>query len=156
MRRSLFHLRGQDKDEISLVQPQLDSAPARWASSRMFSVYFSNKTISSQIGSRNGQYLSSLNILFFLKKKFGRHMSFYGVTDTPDLDFWWCLLWVSKPDWAALFTLGRGIHDACSLRFISGVIPADLLMASMVASRCSSHVCFSRGRMADLNRRPLA
>ena len=31
-------------------------------------------------------------------------------TDTPVLDLWWCLLWVSKPEWAALFALGGGIH----------------------------------------------
>ena len=24
---------------------------------------------------------------------------FCGATDTPVLDFWWCLLWVSKPEW---------------------------------------------------------
>ena len=26
-------------------------------------------------------------------------MSICGATDTPVLDFWWCLLWVSKPEW---------------------------------------------------------
>ena len=25
-----------------------------------------------------------------------------GDTDAPVLDFWWRLLWVSKPEWAAL------------------------------------------------------
>ena len=24
---------------------------------------------------------------------------FFGATDTPVSDFWWCLLWVSKPEW---------------------------------------------------------
>ena len=38
-------------------------------------------------------------------------MSIYGATDAPVSDFWWCLLWVSKPEWEALATLGRGIHD---------------------------------------------
>ena len=33
----------------------------------------------------------------------------------------------------ALFTLGGGIHVTHSLRFNSGTIPADLLMASMAA-----------------------
>ena len=28
---------------------------------------------------------------------FGGHKSFCGATDTPVLDFWWCLTWVSKP-----------------------------------------------------------
>ena len=91
MRRSLLHLRGQDKDEISLVQLQLDSAPVRWASCKMFSVYLSNKGISSQIGTRNGPYLSPLDILTLWIKKFGRHMSFYGVTDYP----WFGLLVMS-------------------------------------------------------------
>ena len=76
-------------------------------------------------------------------------MSFYGSTDTPVLDFWWCLLWVSKPERAALFTLGGGICDVHSLRFTSGAIPTNLLTASMAASRYSPHACFSRGRMPD-------
>ena len=24
---------------------------------------------------------------------------FFGATDTPVSDFWWCLLWISKPEW---------------------------------------------------------
>ena len=39
----------------------------------------------------------------------------------------------------------------CSLRFTSGATPAGLLTASMAASRCSPHVCFSRGRVPDSN-----
>ena len=35
-------------------------------------------------------------------------MSFCGATDTLVFDFWWRLLWGSKPEWAALFALGRG------------------------------------------------
>ena len=49
-------------------------------------------------------------------------------------------LWTSvtplgfKPQWATLFTLGGGgTHDALSMRFTSGVTPADLLAASMAA-----------------------
>ena len=38
-------------------------------------------------------------------------------------------LWVSKPEWATSFTLGRGTHDVHSLRFISGATLADLLIA---------------------------
>ena len=30
---------------------------------------------------------------------------FCGATDTPVLNFGWCLLWVSKPEWATLFEL---------------------------------------------------
>ena len=57
------------------------------------------------------------------------------------------LVWVSKPEWAALFTHGRGVHDICSLRFTSGVTPGDLLMASMVTVADHPHASFSRGRI---------
>ena len=63
---------------------------------------------------------------------------FCGTTDIPVLDFWWCLLWVSKPEWAALFAHGRGVHVTCSPRFTSGVIPANLLVVSMAAEPFSS------------------
>ena len=36
---------------------------------------------------------------------------FCGATVTPILDFWWHLLWVSEPELATLFGLGRGIHE---------------------------------------------
>ena len=42
-------------------------------------------------------------------------------------------LWVSKPEWPAIFALGRGIHVTHSLRFTSGATPANLLTASMTA-----------------------
>ena len=35
-------------------------------------------------------------------------MSILEATDTPVSDFWWRLLWVLKPEWAALFALGEG------------------------------------------------
>ena len=77
--------------------------------------------------------------LFFIKEKFLEDISpFCGATDTPVLDFWWCLLWVLKPEWAASFTLGRGVCVTCSLRFTSGVMTADLLVASMAAKPFSS------------------
>ena len=60
-------------------------------------------------------------------------MSFCWATDTPVLDIWWCLLWVSKPECTDLFALGRGVHDVHSLRFTSGATPTDLLVASMTA-----------------------
>ena len=40
-------------------------------------------------------------LIIFLKKIFGGHKSFLWATNTPVLDSWWCLLWVSKPEWAA-------------------------------------------------------
>ena len=32
---------------------------------------------------------------------------FCGTTGTPVLDIWWCLLWVSKPEWAALIEIAE-------------------------------------------------
>ena len=39
----------------------------------------------------------------FFKKKFGGYTSVLWATDTPILDFWWCLHWVSKTGWAHLW-----------------------------------------------------
>ena len=50
-----------------------------------------------------------VNIFYVFLKKIGGHKSYLWATNMPDLDFWWSLLWVSKPEWAALFVLGRGI-----------------------------------------------
>ena len=47
----------------------------------------------------------------FLKHFWGDISPFCGATDTPVLEFWWRLLWVSKPGWAALFALDRGVRD---------------------------------------------
>ena len=44
---------------------------------------------------------TTLFFLFFFKI-FGGHMSFLWATDTPVLDFWWRLPWVSKPGWSHL------------------------------------------------------
>ena len=40
----------------------------------------------------------SLLALIPLKKKIVGHMSIFGATYTPVSDFWWRLLWVSKPE----------------------------------------------------------
>ena len=45
--------------------------------------------------------------------------SFCGATNTPVLDFWWCLLWVLKPARAALFPLGGGLRVTRSLSTLS-------------------------------------
>ena len=45
--------------------------------------------------------------VFFIK--FLVDTFFCESTDTPVLDFWRHLLWVSKPEWSALLVLGRGI-----------------------------------------------
>ena len=62
---------------------------------------------------------------------------FWGGTDTPSLDD----VWVSKPEAAALFELCRGICVTHSLRFTSGVTPADRLVASMAAKPSLPHTC---------------
>ena len=50
-------------------------------------------------------------------------MSICGTTETPVLDFWWRLLWVSKLEWATLFELCGGIakltHDGAVKMLIS-------------------------------------
>ena len=48
---------------------------------------------------------------FFWKKILVDKWPFYGATDTPILNFWWSLLWVSTPEWAALFAHGRTINS---------------------------------------------
>ena len=83
---------------------------------------------------RNKRYLVHLFLLKFLEDI----TPFCGSTDAPVLDFWWHLLWFSKPEWAALFTLSGGIYVTHSLRFTSGATPADLLAVSMAAKRISS------------------
>ena len=45
---------------------------------------------------------------------------FCGATDTPVLDFWWTLSWVSKPEWAELFTLGGGVHVTLPVASFNG------------------------------------
>ena len=70
----------------------------------------------------------------FFKKVFGWHMSFLTATGTRVLDFWWCLLWVSKPKWVLpnlLFCRGECyVHLP---RSTSGATCADLLTAGIAA-----------------------
>ena len=83
------------------------------------------------IQSRNGsrQHFSTF---------FGGHGWFLWSHWYPFLDFRWRLLWFWKPEWTALFLLGRGIPVTCSLIFTSGATPANLLAANMVAKPFSS------------------
>ena len=73
----------------------------------------------SPIWPTGGQYASYWNA-YLLKKNLKDISPFCEVTDTPVLDLWCCLLWGSKPEWAALFMLDRGICVVCSLTFTSG------------------------------------
>ena len=51
----------------------------------------------------------------------------------PLIPLVWTSVDVLKSKWAALFTIGRGIHVKYSLRLTSGATPANLLAASMAA-----------------------
>ena len=82
--------------------------------------------------------------IHFLKKNLEDISPFCGATDTPVLDFWLCLLWVSKLEWAALFTHDGGTCVTSSLRFTSGVTPADLLAASNGSWANLFHIPVSR------------
>ena len=69
---------------------------------------------------------------FYIFKSFWRtHMSFFGATGTPVLDFWWHLLWVSKPEWVLPYSHCGGECNVHSLRSTSGATHADLLAASL-------------------------
>ena len=50
-----------------------------------------------------------------VERFFGRLMSFYGATRYPCFGLLVTVPLVSKPDWAALFTLGGGVCVTCSL-----------------------------------------
>ena len=74
----------------------------------------------------------------FFKTIFGGYKSFCGATDTPVLDFWWHFLWISQPEWVALFGLDRSLYIIHFLTFFSDVTPADLWVSSMAAELFSS------------------
>ena len=84
-----------------------------------------------------------MNLQIF-KKKFEDISPFCGATDTPVLDFWWCLLWVSKQEWEALFMPCRGIAVTCSLSFTSGVTPAASCQPAWQLSHSLPHTCKKR------------
>ena len=48
------------------------------------------------------------------------HMSFFGATGTPVLDFWWRLLWVSMPEWVLPYSHWGGECNVQFLRSTSG------------------------------------
>ena len=77
--------------------------------------------------------INNVNVLQLFFKKILEDISpFRGATDTPVLDFWWHLPWVSKLGW---------IPHLCALspvcnefqRFTSGVTPADCIEVSIAA-----------------------
>ena len=78
------------------------------------------------------------NPSFFQNNFFEDICTFCGATDTPVFDFWWHNLGFQNQKWWALFALCRAVHVTHSLRFTSGMTPADLLTASMAAMLFSS------------------
>ena len=85
------------------------------------------------------QVKSTIKKKFFLNFFWADTSPFCGVTDTPVLGIWWCMLWISKPGWIP--HLGAS-SLACNgfLRFTSGVTLADFLAASMAAEPFEIHV----------------
>ena len=67
-------------------------------------------------------------------------MSYFGATGTPVLDFWWRLLWVSKPEWFCLIRIAEA-----NVMYISWDPPlvlhvADLLTDSIAGRRPGSYL----------------
>ena len=62
--------------------------------SRSLQTWITESPAKQMRGSEAGSELKMMLIFF---KKIGAHMSFCEAIDTLLLDFWWCLLWVSKP-----------------------------------------------------------
>ena len=60
---------------------------------------------------------------FFRKNSFfvgDIHMSYFGATGTPVLDFWWRFLWVLKPEWVLPYSHCEGECNVHFLRSTSG------------------------------------
>ena len=52
--------------------------------------------------------------LIFIFLKFLEDMSpFFGATDTPILDFWWHLLWVSETEWILTYSSLAEVYVLC-------------------------------------------
>ena len=73
-------------------------------------------------------FVFSSSFFFFLEDI----SPFCGAANTPILDFWWCLPWVSKPGWFPHLRASLPAHKGF-LRFTSGVAPADCIEVSMAA-----------------------
>ena len=61
---------------------------------------------------------------FFLNKLLEDMSPFCGATDTPILDFWWRLLWVSKPEWVLPYSSLAEAYLLC-YTFNAELIPAE-------------------------------
>ena len=85
-----------------------------------------------EIRSTSGRYASYWNAIL-LKQNFEDISPFCRATDTPVLDFWWCLLWVSKPGLILHLRATSPVYNRI-LTFTSGAIPADLFFKHLYRS----------------------
>ena len=85
--------------------------------------------------------------LFCFLKFLADTYPFFGATGTLVLDFWWRLLWVSKPEWVLPCGGKCNVH---SPRSTSGSTHADLLAAGMQPVT-SPHACAEVGLGSDSN-----
>ena len=84
-------------------------------------------------------------------------MSICGATDTPVLDFWWCLLWVSKPEWVLPYSHLAEAYviyipwDSLLVRHLLPVYTANIAASCLPHMRVSAEV-----GCRDFNCRPPA
>ena len=86
-------------------------------------------------------FFTPMSCFIFKKFFFEDTCPFIGLLIPLFLDFWWYLLWVSKPEWAALFMLVGGVYIMYSQRFTSGATPANLLQSVWQPSCSLPHTC---------------
>ena len=58
-----------------------------------------------KINVKDPMYICCFKGAGFFFKFWQTHASYFGAIGTPVLDFWWCLLWVSKPEWVLPYSL---------------------------------------------------
>ena len=80
-------------------------------------------------------------------------MSYFGATGTPVLDFWWRLLWVSKPEWVLPYLHHGGECHVHSPRSTSGATTCQPLDGRHAASPVPTYYC--RGEVAGIQTRAL-
>ena len=83
-------------------------------------------------GHCSGWYVSYWNAFLFFKK-WEDISAFCGATDTPVLDFWWCLPFVSKSKWIPCLQASSPMCNGI-LRITFVAIRADLLAAKSFQS----------------------
>ena len=94
---------------------------------------------------------------FIFKKIFVGHMSICAASDTPVLDFWWRLLWVSNPGWALPYSHLPEAY-VIYVPWDSPLVRCLLLVYNAsIAASCLPHMCVSAEVGCwDLNCRPPA